>query len=174
MCSLEKSPVHPPTLRLQLGHPLSSSNGPPLLLASGPVSFSTHLAKVRAGGLLRVDTLNSDERLVGARVALSALVTEDAALGVETVEEEIARLGHRVSTVSTDWKLGRVWRQEGYREENARWSVRIDIESRRSARNGNGEVSGLSTGSCSLLATYRVEPIVCFFVLRDGERQWRV
>lgn len=45
---------------------------------------STHLAEVSTSGLLGVDTLNRDERLVGARVTLSALVAEDATLCVKT------------------------------------------------------------------------------------------
>ena len=44
----------------------------------------TNLSEVSTGSLLRVDTLDLDQGLVGARVALSALVPEDAALGVKT------------------------------------------------------------------------------------------
>lgn len=52
--------------------------------------MNAYLAEVELGILLRCDTLDLDEGGVGASVALSTLVAEDASFGVEPVHQEEA------------------------------------------------------------------------------------
>lgn len=55
-----------------------------LYLPLGFVDVCYTLAEVELGILLCCDTLDLDERGVGASVALGTLVAEDASLGVES------------------------------------------------------------------------------------------
>lgn len=50
--------------------------------------METYLAEVELGIFLCCDTLDLDEGCVGAGVALSALVAEDASLAVESMHKE--------------------------------------------------------------------------------------
>lgn len=51
----------------------------------------TYLPKVELSILLRCDTLNLDERSVGAGVALSAFVPEDAAFAVQSATFKVTQ-----------------------------------------------------------------------------------
>lgn len=79
-CSDPHTPI--PTHPIPLFHPFPF-----------PITASAHLSKVRPRCLCRVDTLNGDQRLVGPRVPLSALVSEDPAFRVET-GRQLARRHH--------------------------------------------------------------------------------
>lgn len=54
-------------------------------LPLGLVDVGDTLSQVVPSGLLVVNTLNLEERLVGSGVSLSALVPEDSALDVESI-----------------------------------------------------------------------------------------
>ena len=89
-CSDPHTPI--PTHPIPLFHPFPF-----------PITASAHLSKVRPRCLCLVDTLNGYQRLVGPRVPLSALVSEDPAFRVET-GRQLARRRHTGScelTVST-------------------------------------------------------------------------
>jgi hypothetical protein len=73
LARLLRSPYTHPSRPIPLFHPFPF-----------PITASAHLSKVRPRCLCRVDTLNGDQRLVGPRVPLSALVSEDPAFRVET------------------------------------------------------------------------------------------
>ena len=86
---VQDPPTHRPPTDSRLSHPPVTSLIPRIHPALAEIPWPSkqnpaHLSQVSPGVLFRVNTLYLDQALVGARVALSPLVSEDPAFCVET------------------------------------------------------------------------------------------